>query len=116
MAEIARFNDIPIPWIFNVERTRQIQADKRRTVGGRMLMQVISIKRIWELQTRPITLVERNDLIGHLFATNFRSGDFWIEEFGPPTVTIKAFLTVIGDNRSIQLPDRRSLNLLVTEQ
>lgn len=111
----AQFDGIDIPLIYSVEITRQMVGDRRRTVGGKMRQDVIKTKREWSLITRPMPKAERDLLISHLESNKFRVGDFHLDEFGPG-VTVRAAMRVNGEIRALELPERRSLDLLVIEK
>jgi hypothetical protein len=87
----AFFDSIEIPVVYSQETSRDVIADRRRTVSGKMRQDVIAQKRGWNLTTRPIPLAKRNLLYNHLVSIDWQAGDFHLDEFGIG-VTIKAFL------------------------
>lgn len=110
----ATFDGIEIPLVFAYETDREVIGDKRRTVGGKMRMDVIAIKRQWTLQTRPMPKADRDTLIDHLVAIKFQAGDFVLSELGPGS--IRALMSIDRDVREVSHPDRRSLTLSVLEE
>ncbi len=111
----ASFDGIEIPVIYSQETSRNVIADRRRTVSGKMRQDVIAQKRGWNLITRPISLAERNLLYNHLVSIDWQAGDFHLDEFGVG-ITIKAFLRWGGEIRSLDQPGKRSLELTIIEQ
>ena len=111
----AFFDSIEIPVVYSQETSRDVIADRRRTVSGKMRQDVIAQKRGWNLTTRPIPLAKRNLLYNHLVSIDWQAGDFHLDEFGIG-VTIKAFLRWGREIRSLNQPDNRSLELTIIEQ
>lgn len=110
----ASFDGIEIPLIYAYQTVREFVADKRRTVGGKMRMDVVAVKREWTLQTRPLPKAHRDAILEHLRAIKFQAGDFVLHELGPES--IRALMTVAEDDRDVSHPDRHSLTLLVMEE
>ena len=113
--DVARFDGITIPLLYSQDLSRDIVADEARTAGGILRRDYVARKRVWQLGTRPMTMEQRNELIDHLEEINWGFGDFWLDELGTPLDTIEAYL-FIDENRSVSLPDRRSLTLRVVER
>lgn len=111
----AFFDGIEIPVVYSQETSREVIADRRRTVSGRMRQDVIAQKRGWNLLTRPIPLAERNLLYDYLVSINWQAGDFHLDEFGAG-VTVRAFLRWGRETRSLDQPEKRSLELTIIEQ
>lgn len=112
----ATFDGIPIPKIFEQDLEPIVLADIARTAGGKERMDVAATaKREWAFRTRPIPAAEAKALWDHLQGILWRYGDFWCDEFGDPTNTVRARveLRVI---RSYRLPTHRELTLTVIEQ
>lgn len=112
---IAKIGGVEIPAVYAIETDRQIIGDRARTAGGKMRQDLVTIKRTWQLQTRPITGTQANAL----FAVIDGAVDFWLDEFGEDTV--KAYVT-ISDKRSqfglngVWQKDGREITLTVEEQ
>lgn len=109
----AIFDNIEIPLIYAYQTGRAFVADKRRTVGGKMRMDVVAVKRQWTLHTRPMPKADRDTLVDYLVSIKFQAGDFVLGELGPGS--IRALVTVDSDTREVSHPDRRSLTLTVME-
>jgi hypothetical protein len=111
----AQFDGIDIPLIYSIDLDREVLGDRRRTVGGKMRQDVVATKRQWSLLTRPMEKTDSDALVRYLEANKFEAGDFHLDEFGAG-VTIEAYMRVERVVRSLTLPDRRSLELLVIEK
>lgn len=107
----AIFDDIEIPLVYAYEVDRELIADKRRTVGGKMRMDVIAVKRQWTLQTRPMPKEQRDALVNYLIGIKFQAGDFYMADTG----TVRGLMSVDRDVREVSHPDRHSLTLSVLE-
>jgi len=112
---VAQFDNIDIPLVYSIETARQMLADRRRTVSGKYRQDIIKTKRQWTLLTQPLTMAQRNAIISHLESAEFQAGDFHLDEFGVG-VTVKAYMRVLRETRSLEAPDRRSLELMVIEK
>jgi len=110
----AYFDGIEIPLVYAYQTARQLIADKRRTVGGRMRMDVVAAKRQWTLQTRPMPKAHRDAILDYLRSINYQAGDFILTELG--YTPIRALMMVQDDRRDVSHPDRHSLTLLVMEE
>ena len=110
----AYFDGIEIPLVYAYQTARQLIADKRRTVGGRMRMDVVAAKRQWTLQTRPMPKAHRDAILDYLRSINYQAGDFILTELGH--TPIRALMMVQDDRRDVSHPDRHSLTLLVMEE
>jgi len=107
----AFFDGIEIPLIYSSETSRPVIADRRRTVSGRMRQDIIAKKKQWTLVTRPVPLAARDALYDHLVSIDWQARDFEIEG-----QTVRAFLRWSRELRSLDQPERRSLNLIATEE
>lgn len=110
----ATFDGIEIPVVYSQETSREVIADRRRTISGRMRQDVISQKRSWTMATRPISLVDRDLLYDHLVSIDWQAGDFQLDDLG--VGTIRAFLRWGRETRSLDQPEKRSLELTIIEQ
>lgn len=113
---VAQFNTIDIPLVYAQRVAVDILADEARTAGGVLRRDLVDIKRIWSLSTRPMLKSDRDALIDHLDANDWDAGDFWLEEFGPTTETVEAFLTITDDRQLGFVDTRHTLDITVTER
>jgi hypothetical protein len=109
----ATFDGIEIPLVYSQETSREVLADRRRVASGRMRQDVIALKKQWTLITRPIALTDRNTLYDHLVNIDWQARDFFLDDLG---VTVRAFLRWGRELRSLNQPEKRSLNLIVIEE
>ncbi len=112
----ATFDGIPIPKIFEQERQPIVLADIARTAGGKERMDVAATSKTeWVFRTRPIPAAQARAIWNHLQGLLWRYGDFWCDEFGDPTNTVRARME-LRETRSYRLPTHRELTLTVIEQ
>lgn len=115
MSVTARIDDIAIPLVYSQELTIEIAGEEARTATGALRRNVFAMKREWRLGTRPMTKQAKDTLLSHLEGVLFLPVDFWLDEFGAETNTIRAFIEV-NEERSIDAADRYSLVLTVEEE
>jgi hypothetical protein len=108
----AFFDGVPVPLVYSQELTVDLIGSENRTATGEMRANVDATKRQWLLQTRQMTVAQRNTLINHLESVFYGPVAFSLDEFIP--AEIPAYVTV-GESRSYILPNRRSLNITVEE-
>ena len=108
----AFIDGIPIALIFSQEFTVDLIGSEARTGTGEMRANVDATKRQWLLQTRPMTVAQRDQLINHLDNEFYGPVSFTLDEFFPTEVPV--YITV-GESRGMILPNRRSLNITVEE-
>jgi hypothetical protein len=110
------FGGITIPLIYHQEVTRELMADEQRTAGGKLRMDIVAFKRIWSLETRPMTTTERDNIINYLDSIYYGVAPFHLDEFGVG-VFVDAYMRVESEGRDVDnLPGRRSLVLTVIEE
>ncbi len=113
---IAKIDTIDIPGVYTQRVSREEVADEGRTAGGKLRRDVVVAgKRIWRLETRVITTAQRNALVNHLESIMWGFVDFWLDEFGAESNTVRAKVE-IEEDRPTQLPNLRTLTLTITEQ
>ncbi len=88
----ARFDGIIIPCVYAISITRELVGERARTAAGKLRQDVVAIKRVWELQTRPISKDLADTLLSWLDEKLYFVGDFWLDEFGPESETVKAYV------------------------
>lgn len=123
MASVAKFDGIEIPKIIDInESYNDGIEDAARTADATLRKMVVGVKRTWEITTAKITKSEADALIDMLNLTMHGAGEFWIDDFGPETNTVTAYLkiesnkrTPFGDARGWH-PDGRQLTIKVTEK
>lgn len=113
--ETARIDEIVIPLVYSQEVTFEIFGGEERTATGTLRRNVFAAKREWRLGTRPMTKTQKDTLMQHLEGVLFMPVDFWLDEFGAETNTIRAFIEV-NEERSIEAADRYSLVFTVEEE
>lgn len=119
---VAKFDGIEIPLIYRADIEHELVGDTGRTVSGKMRRDVVAVKRVWRLQTRPLTPTQANALIDHLRANLFTVGAFWYDALGAETNTVQAYVEIEQDSRvqflrdGVWYSDGRQLTLRVTEQ
>lgn len=111
----ATFDGIDIPRIFEMDREPIVIADITRTAGGKERMDVVAVKGRWSFRTRPIPATSAAVLWNHLGDVLWRYGDYWCDEFGDPSNTVRARME-LRESRSYRLPTHRELTLTVIEQ
>lgn len=80
----ASFAGIEIPKIYDVKVSYQFVGERARTAKGKLRQDAIADKRVWEIQTRPMTLAQTAPLLSHLRGTLYAEGAFWIKGLGAP--------------------------------
>lgn len=80
----ASFAGIEIPKVYDVQVSYQLIGDRARTAGGRLRQDAIADKRVWTIQTRPMTLAQATPLLTHLRGTLYAEGAFWIKGLSAP--------------------------------
>lgn len=115
MIETARIDDIVIPLVYSQELTIEALGSEGRTATGALRRNVFAIKREWRLATRPVTKAQKDTLMQHLEGVIFMPVDFWLDEFGDETNTIRAFIE-IDEERHIDAVNRYSLVVTVQEE
>lgn len=113
---IAQFDGIDIPLVYSQVITREIIADSARTAGGVLRQDFTAVKRTWRLQTRPIDIASLEILTDWLDSIAWAWGEFWLDEFGPPSATVEAFLTIDRSTRVLGLKDQYELALTAVER
>lgn len=113
---IAQFNGIDIPLIYSLRIRRAIIADEARTAGGTLRRDLVAVKSVWSMTTRPMLLADRDALIDHLDGIGWDAGDFWLDEFGPTTETVEVFLEIIDDRQLGYVNQRHVLDITATER
>ena len=121
----AKFDHLEIPNVSALDITRQGQSDKKRTIGGKLQKDSVTVKRIWQLQCIYLTKDQAKTLIDYWDDNLYSEGDFWLHEFGSTESTVKAMvdentvqeaITPFTDpNTGIRHKDGRSLSFVVEE-
>lgn len=92
MQMYASFDGIEIPKIVSVDIGRTFVGERARTAGGKLRSDAVVRKRVWTLQTAPLTRLEIRPLLAHLESTLYAEGAFWLKEFGSPENTVFAMV------------------------
>jgi hypothetical protein len=106
------FDGLGVPLIYSQELTVELIGSESRTATGEMRANVDATKRQWLLQTRPMTVADRDTLINYLESFFYGPVAFTLDEFFP--IEVPSYVTV-DESRSYILPNRRSLNITVDE-
>lgn len=118
----ATFDGIEIPLVYAVEVSREIVGERARTAGGKMRQDVVTVKRAWKLQTRPMLRSKADALLNHLADKLYGAGQFLLDEFGGTPVTAYILPESIREewaefwSGGVWHNDGRELELTVTEQ
>ena len=110
----ARIDGVPVPLVFSQQETVQLIGEEERTGTGALRRNVFAIKRVWRLQTRPMPKADKDALAAHLHGILFTAVDFWLDEFGPETNTVRAYVE-LEEERTVET-DRHSLSIVVEEE
>ena len=94
---IAAIDGIEIPYVYEIDVERVFVGDEGRTVGGKLRRDAVVVKRIWNLQTRPMTKDEAAPLIDHLDGIMYSAVDFWLDEFGDTSKTVRAYVSIFEE-------------------
>ena len=81
-----------IPYIYQLDISRDLIGERDRTAGGLLRQDVITIKRRWVLVTRRMTRDEAYGLLNYLSYNFYGPGDFWLDEFGSEGNTVTAII------------------------
>lgn len=96
---IANINGFDVPYVHAVSIDRYVIADRARTAGGKLRQDAITLKRTWSLETRPMTRLEAQGLIDEVERLFGGPMDFWLDEFGAQSNTVRAFVTIDDEQR-----------------
>lgn len=88
----AKIDSIDIPLVHSVEISREFVGERARTAGGKLRQDLVAVKRSWQLQTRPITLAQANQLLDHLRVGNYGPVAFWLDDFGLETNVVSCII------------------------
>ena len=99
----AFFDGLGVPLIYSQELTVDLIGSESRTATGEMR---------WLLETRPMTVTDRDTLINYLESIYYGPAAFILDEFFP--IEVPVYVTV-EESRSYILPNRRSLSITVDE-
>ena len=116
----ATFAGIEIPRIYDVEVSRRHLGERARTVGGKLRADTVAVKRVWTIQTRPMSLAQASLLLSHLQGTLYAAGAFWIKGLGSPVTaridpdSLSEQVVAFGEN-GVWHNDGRQLTLVVEE-
>lgn len=118
---IAAINGIQIPYVYAIEVERMRVGDEGRTIGGKLRRDIVAIKRIWNIQTRPMTKDEAAPILDHLDSIMYSAVDFWLDEFGDMMRTVRAYASVYEERVSFGrggkwYKDGKQLAITVEEQ
>lgn len=91
---------------------REEIAESERTATGMLRRDVVAVKRIWSIRTRPIKKAQRDALLDHLDGIMWGFVDFLCDDL---TVPIKAKVTLESDERSLDSPERYELAFRIEE-
>jgi len=78
----AKWNDIDIPNVRAVPISREFIGDSARTIGGKLRRDSSGLKKVWEIEAVFLTEAEALALTGAWDTTNYKEGEFWLNEFG----------------------------------
>lgn len=95
--EIARFDAVYIPNVESETLTPELIVDESRTASGKMQRDAVAVKRRWKITASHLTPEETSAILDLLTAKMFGAVAFWLDEFGPESATVQAYVTV--DNR-----------------
>jgi hypothetical protein len=118
----ARIGGIEIPAVYAVDIGHEVLGDKARTAGGKLRLDFVRVIHTWKLQTRPITKASRDALINFLDSIAWGACEFWLDEFGDPSNTRIAYVTVDSDERvqfwkdGVWQRDGRQMTLTIEEE
>jgi hypothetical protein len=119
---IAQINGIDVPYVFALQISRELIAERSRTAGGKMRQDAIAKKRTWRVDTRPMLKSESDLITGEIDSELGGPMEFWLDEFGVPSNTVAVFVTVDNEERvtfargGMWHNDGRQLSLTVVEQ
>lgn len=99
MANIAKIGPKRVYYVYSVVINRELIGDKARTASGNLRQDLVALKRTWQIQTRRMTLTKAYDVINYLVGEDFGAIDFWIDDFGAESNTIKAYVEITEENR-----------------
>jgi hypothetical protein len=120
----AKFAGFEIPEIYDIQVTSTPQGERARTASGKLRADMIAVKRIWTIQTRPTARARVIPLLSYLYGSLFAPGTFWLKEFGDETVAVLARVDPenfqekierFTDHAGIFHNDGRSLTLTIEE-
>ena len=120
----AKFDEIEIPKVYDVQESKIHMGDTARTVGGKLRRDSVAVKRKWAIKCRPVPKSEIDPLINHLKSTLYSEGAFWLYEFGDESNTVLAMvdpasvdLKTVGvvDDDGVWHKDGKELSLAIEE-
>ena len=123
MVTLAKINGVSLPPIKSMKPGRRVLADEAQTASGLIRQDVVAIKRTWKINFVRMTKAEYDSIIAVLDSVGWGTVDFWYDELGPETDTVKALITIDDEERipsSVRgLPwdeSARELSITVREQ
>lgn len=109
-------NVIPLPGIVSQRLDRTLFGGAGRTLDGSMRGVYHAQRRAWRLKTSALHKPIADMIVDYLLAHPWAHW-FWLDEFGPESNRIKAYIDIEEyDRRTLGPEDRRPLNLTVSEQ
>ena len=119
----AKIDGINIPLVYSVEISREFVGERARTAGGKLRQDLVAVKRSWQLQTRPITLAQANQILEHLRLSNYGPVAFWLDDFGLESNTVSCLIlpeSIQESHRQVSIDgvwhrNARELSLTVVE-
>lgn len=70
-------------------------------------------RRVWRFRTAKLTKAQVDAFLEPIRANGYRAEELWIDDFGPPTVTVLAYCTIERIQRDVR--DYRTMTLLFKE-
>jgi len=89
---IAKFGIMELPVHHAEELTPELYADEDVTDGGVRRRDVTAMLRRWELELRYLTQKEAQAIQDYLKSILYAAEDFWLDEFGDESNTVKAYI------------------------
>ncbi len=106
--------------MFDVDVAYREIGDKARTAGGKLRKDIVGVKRVWTIRTRPMPLAQAEQLLGYLRSTNFAEDVFVIAGLATPVL---AYVDPMGMSEEVVAfgedgvwhNDGRQLTLVIEE-